>query len=189
MNLFTICDNPKACVQALDDILLRKTVLEAAQMISTAIRLNNKIDIDIPDDILYKVYNAGEEHNTWVRETQKNYRWTYYYLMEALAEYEYRFGKQHDAKKIALVTSKYEPYFPKGDMTPFPRKFNKDYPNYHELMEMENTYEAYRKYLITKWNADSKEEDKRKIPVWTKRDKPEFYEESKDDSRTFRRFM
>lgn len=175
MNLFTISDNPKICFQALDDILVRKGLLEAAQMISTAIRVNaDNIEEPIPDDVLYKTYNAGEDHNVWVRSNQKNYRWTFYYLMAGLEEYQYRWGKQHDAWKIARYASQFEKYFPKGDMTPFPRRFNKDYENYHELMEMNDTFKAYQKYLVTKWDRDTGE-DLRKKPTWTKREPPEFY--------------
>ena len=43
MNLFTISDNTQYCARNLDDVLLRKTIVESAQMLSTAIILNDKI--------------------------------------------------------------------------------------------------------------------------------------------------
>lgn len=181
MNLYTISTNPKECFQALDDIILRKTLLESGQMISTAIRVFKRdgiIEEEIPEDVLYKMYNMGEEHNVWVRETQGNYRWTFYYLMAGLDEYQYRFDKRHDAWKIAGIANHYEKYFPEGRMTPFPRKFNKSYDNYDDLMKIEDTCLAYKKYLITKWNNDTQCEDGRKKPIWTKREKPEFYTKS-----------
>ena len=61
MNLFTISDNTQYCARNLDDVLLRKTIVEAAQMLSTAIIINDKIK-DKPEGI-YKKYNANEEHN------------------------------------------------------------------------------------------------------------------------------
>lgn len=171
MNLFTISDNPNECFKSLDDVLMRKSLLECAQMISTAIRVNENIEEPIPD-VLYKSFNAGEEHNVWVRENQSNYRWAFYYLMAGLDEYYYRFGKQHDAQKIARYASQFEKYFPVGRMTPFPRKFNKDYENYHELMAIPDVFKAYKQYLITKWNKESADG---KQPIWTNREKPEFY--------------
>ena len=56
MNLFTISDNTQYCARNLDDVLLRKTIVEAAQMLSTAIIINDKIK-DKPEGI-YKKYNT-----------------------------------------------------------------------------------------------------------------------------------
>lgn len=171
MNLFTISDNTKHCIQSLDDVLLRKTIVESAQMLSTAVHLNDEI-IDKPE-CLYKVYNANEEHNAWVRESKYNYKWTFYYLMDGLMEYRYRFDKNHDSWRVAQVFSQYEDLFPNIGMTPFPRKFNKEYENYNELMNMKDTFKAYKLYLITKWKKETADN---KTPIWTRRDKPDFYE-------------
>lgn len=184
MNLFTISNNPSFCIQSLDDVLLRKTILESAQILSTAIHVQKDegiIEEDIPD-CLYKSYNAGEEHNVWARESQLNYRWTFYYLLAGLDELKYRFNDTHDAAlRVVPYVSKYEKYFPNVPMTPFPRKFNQSYENYRELMEMPDTFRAYKEYLITKWNKNKEKiqkegkEDKRIFSGWTKREQPEFY--------------
>ena len=85
MNLYTTSDNTRACVSALDDYLLGRTIVEAAQMISTAINLNDKIK-EKPEG-LYSNYNANEEHNVWVRESKYNFKWTFMYLLDALNEF------------------------------------------------------------------------------------------------------
>ena len=170
MNLFTISDNTKHCVQSLDDVLLRKTIVESAQMLSTAIQLNDKIK-NKPEG-LYKIYNANEEHNAWVRESKYNFKWTFYYLIDALNEYRYRFDKNHDTWRVAQLIPQYEDTFPNVSITPFPRKFNKEYENYDELMNMKDTFKAYKLYLATKWKKETADN---KIPTWTKRDKPDFY--------------
>ena len=170
MNLFTTSDNTKACVQALDDVLLGKSIVETAQMLSTAIHLNDKIK-NKPEGI-YKKYNANEEHNKWVRENKTNYKWTIHYLIDALTEYSYRFDKTHDTWNVAKILVQYEQYFEDGEMTPFTRKFSKDIENYDELMETKNTCYAYQKYLSTKWRM---KEEQGKTPNWTKRGSPEFY--------------
>lgn len=170
MNLFTISDNTKFCIQSLDDVLLRKTIVESAQMLSTAIHCND--NIKVKPDMIYKKYNANEEHNVWVRESKYNFKWTLFYLIDALNEYQYRFNKVHDTYKIAQIVAQYEDMFPNIDMTPFPRKFNKTYDNYKYLMNMSDTYLAYKQYLITKWNNETLDGKK---PIWTKRNKPEFY--------------
>lgn len=172
MNLFTISDNTKYCVQSLDDVLLRKTIVEAAQMLSTAIILNDKIK-EKPEGI-YKKYNANEEHNIWVRTNQTTYKWAFYYLLDALNEYQYRFHKTHDTWNVAKILSQYEIYFDQGEMIPFPRKFNQTYENYNDLMNIKDTYKAYKIYLITKWNKETKDG---KTPIWTNREKPEFYKD------------
>jgi hypothetical protein len=171
MNLFTTSDNPEACIRVLDDVLLTKALLESAQMISCAIRLNEYIDEPIPEESLYKVFNASEEHNVWVRENRSNYRWAFYYLIAALNEYQYRYKKIHDATKVAHVAMKFEKYFPEGKMTPFPRKFNKEYENYRDLMNIKDTFKAYKEYLITKWQKKFTEGKK---VTWTGREEPDF---------------
>lgn len=170
MNLFTTSDNTKACVQALDDVLLGKTIIECAQMLSTAIHLNDKIK-EKPEGI-YKKYNANEEHNRWVRENKSNYKWATHYLLDGLEEFYYRFEKPHDTWNVAKIVIQYESAFEDGEMTPFTRKFSKETKNYDELMEMKNTFYAYQKYLSTKWQT---KEEQGKAPVWTKRGAPEFY--------------
>lgn len=170
MNLFTISDNTQYCARNLDDVLLRKTIVESAQMLSTAIILNDKIK-EKPEGI-YKKYNANEEHNKWVRESKYNYKWTYMYLIDCLKEYQYRFSKTHDTHKLAYIFPQYENDFPLIDMTPFTRKFNQSYENYQELMNMKDTCNAYKTYLITKWE---KETIDGKEPLWTNREKPDFY--------------
>ena len=149
MNLFTICDNTKMCAEALDDVLLGKTIIESAQMLSTAILLNDKIK-EKPENI-YKKYNANEEHNVWVRESKSNYRWTLFYLNDCLNEFRYRFGKEHDTRKLAATFYVYENYFPTNNMTEFPRKFSKDLENYDELMNIKDTFFAYKQYLCSKY--------------------------------------
>ena len=139
-------------------------------MLSTAIIINDKIK-DKPEGI-YKKYNANEEHNQWVRESKYNYKWTYMYLIDCLNEYQYRFDKTHDTHKLAFIFPQYENYFPLIDMTPFTRKFNQNYENYNQLMETKNTCNAYKQYLITKWQKETLDG---KAPIWTKREKPDFY--------------
>ena len=170
MNLFTISDNTKDCVQSLDNILLGKTIVESAQMLSTAIHLNDKIK-DKPEGI-YKKYNANEEHNKWVRENRTNFKWTIHYLIDGLNEWKYRFDKIHDTWNVAKILIQYENYFEDGEMTPFPRKFSHKLENYNELMEMKNTFTAYKTYLNTKWKEKSESQTP---PKWTKRGAPEFY--------------
>lgn len=170
MNLYTVSDNTKYCVQSLDDILLGKTITESAQMLSTAIHCNDKIKVK-PEGI-YKKFNANEEHNVWVRENKTNYSWTFHYLLDGLNEFSYRFGKPHDTWNVAGIFSQYESAFEQGDMTPFPRKFVKSLENYDYLMNIKDTCKAYREYLNTKWRLKLQEN---KTVSWTKRDRPEFY--------------
>lgn len=170
MNLFTICDNTRAIAQSLDDRLLIRTIVESAQMLSTAIHCNDKI-IDKPEGI-YKKYNANEEHNVWVRESRQNYKWTFFYLVDCLTEFQYRFGKIHETYNIASKFAMYEDKFPNKGFTEFPRKFNKEYTNYQHLMDIPNVFNAYQEYLKTKWTIESRRGN---VPSWTKREKPEFY--------------
>ena len=170
MNLYATSDNTRACVSALDDYLLSRTIVEAAQMISTAVNLNDKIK-NKPEG-LYKTYNASEEHNVWVRESKYNYKWTFMYLLDGLNEYKERMGQPHKCWKIAQITGMLDVYFPDVPMTPFPRKFKKELPEYDELMNMKDTFEAYQKYLCLRWKENVKEG---RLPHWTRTAPPEFF--------------
>lgn len=171
MNLFTTSDNPQECAKNLDDVLLKVTIVESAQMLSTAINCNDNIK-EKPTNI-YKSHNANEIHNKWVRASKSNYKWTVMYLMACLNEYYFRFGKVHDTTNIAQYFSLYENYFPLIDMAPFPRQFAQKYENYDYLMGISNIFQAYKEYLITKWNIETL---KGKQPKWTNREKPIFYQ-------------
>lgn len=170
MNLYTTSDNTRACVSALDDYLLGRTIVEAAQMISTAINLNDKIK-DKPEG-LYANYNANEEHNVWVRESKYNFKWTFMYLLDALNEFRARTGKPHKCWKIAQVSGMLDVYFPDVPMTPFPRKFKKELPEYDKLMNIKDTCEAYREYLKLRWMENTKDG---RPPHWTRTAPPEFF--------------
>lgn len=169
MNLYTISDNPSICIGALDDFLLNRTIIESAQLLSTAIQENDAIKVK-PEGI-YKSFNANETHNVWIRESKYNYKWVFMYLLEALRQFKLRTGKPHKAWDVARNLSEYEMYFPDVPMTPFPRKFKKDLPEYNELMNMKDTFEAYKKYLKLRWNENVKDG---RPPHWTRTAPPEF---------------
>ena len=84
----------------------------------------------------------------------------------------YRFNKNHETWNVAQILTQYENNFEDGEMTDFPRKFNQSYENYDYLMNIKNTFQAYKEYLNTKWKVETK---KGNVPMWTKRNKPEFY--------------
>lgn len=170
MNLYTTDYNTGNCVRALDDYLLGRTIVESAQMISTAINMNPKIKIK-PDG-LYKNYNAHEEHNMWVRESKYNFKWTFMYLMDALREYTYRFNGPHKCWKIAKLAGMLDIYFPDIPMSPFPKTFKKTLPEFEQLMRIKDPCEAYRSYLNIRWKEMA---DDKRPPEWTKREPPEWY--------------
>ena len=63
----------------------------------------------------------------------------------------------------------YENYFPNEDFTPFIKDFSLKTPNYNELMETLNPFNAYKKYLTNEWKYG-------KNIKWTGRDKPVLFE-------------
>lgn len=169
MNLYTISDNPVLCIQSLDDFLLTRTIVESAQLLSTAIQENEAIKVK-PEGI-YKSFNPSETHNVWIRESKYNYKWVFLYFIEGLKEFKRRTGKNHKAWDVSRNLMEYETYFPDIPMTPFPRKFKKELSQYDELMNMKDTFEAYRNYLNIRWDEMITEG---REPSWTNCEKPSW---------------
>lgn len=169
MNLFVTSDNTKDCVRALDDSLLNQTIIEASQMLSTAIILNDSIK-NKPEG-LYKVFNPTEEHNLWVRASRNNFKWTSIYLMDALVEYNRRFGVNHKCWNIVQNIGLLDVYFPDTPMQPFPRRFSKELPEYDKVSSISDTFNAYKEYLKYYWKLS---QDRGNKPIWTKAERPDW---------------
>ena len=167
MSFIVINDNPTICAMALDDELLNRKIIEVAQTLSVVMKDNKSIP-NLPDN-LYTTTFASKANKDWLASSKYNFRWGWLYLKSLCDEYRYRFEETHKCEYIYLVAMNYENYFPNIDFTPFIKDFSQKTPNYNDLMETLNPFNAYKKYLTNEWKYG-------KNIKWTGRDKPVFEE-------------
>ncbi|AWK87734.1 pyrimidine dimer DNA glycosylase/endonuclease V [Azospirillum thermophilum] len=93
MNIFFLDRDPAAAARLHCDKHVGKMLVEAAQMMSTALRLRRA-------EVGYRVAYANHPVTLWVRAGAENYRWTLE-LADALAEeFRYRFGRVHRTSEV-----------------------------------------------------------------------------------------
>lgn len=146
MNIFVFHPDPCTSAQWLDDVRKNKMILETAQLLSTAIRLNDPW-CELP---VYKPTHKGHPCTKWVRKSRGNFAW--------LLEYWYYLGvgKKHKSKLLSpyFIEYKESGEFILEDQIPFANcaanasvgvSF-KDEPDVHK---------AYRMYINERWKRDT----------------------------------
>ena len=183
MNIFYLDPDPIICAQEHNDKHVVKMLVEYAQLMSTAHRvidgtmwygrtINGRrisryfLEDGEMNDALYKASHINHPSNIWVRSSAENYEWIYSMWAELSNEYTHRYGKLHKSfsdlglcRLIPPTNINYTVPFtePPPAMKAFPECIVKD-----------NSVQSYRNYY---WEA------KKDFSKWTKRDKPEWWNE------------
>lgn len=168
MNIFVTSPDPAQCASDLPDILLRKMIVETAQILCTAHRVldgNEWADYHS----LYKETHKNHPCSLWARESNNNYNWLYFLFSFYLDEYWFRFQKQHKCFKLL------ELYIPP---TNAPVRYFTSHPLcMPDEYKLDNVYESYQNYLLHKRLNWATRTDKRQIQMtWTNRDEPKWME-------------
>lgn len=152
MNIFVISNDTLKCAQALDDLRLNKMIVETAQLLSTAMRVNG-----YKGDDIYKETHRNHPCAVWARESMWNYSWLLIYMLDLIKERKKRTGKDHKSYEIFHTLCSGLTMMLNTPMTPFVNcSMFKDDP----------TFEAYKLTLKLKWNAD------KRPAKWTNSEKP-----------------
>lgn len=155
MNIFVTSSCPIESAKYLDNKRVVKMVLESAQMLSTAIRLNGYKGMRA-----YKIVSKNHPCNIWVRTSRGNYKWLIEHFKALSDEYTRRYGKVHKSFRLYDLFLNKINLIPEGKLTEFTNcAANKE----HNICfkHVKNVHKAYKKYLKKRW-----EMDKRK-PVWS----------------------
>ena len=130
MNIFYLDHDVTKCAEMHNDKHVVKMILEYAQLLSTAHRVLDGVELsgisasgrkkkfwtlaDSRDYTLYKATHINHPSAIWVRKSYENYEWLYTMFIELMKEYTYRYGKNHACEK--LIESLYTPptHIPKG---------------------------------------------------------------------------
>ena len=155
MNIFVTSKCPVESAKFLDDKRCQKMVLESAQLLSTALRVNG-----YKGDDVYKIAHLNHPSSVWCRTTQGNYKWLLEHFRALCDEYTRRTGKIHARSKLLPIFEANVGLIPIGEKMPFSnnaRNLTKGVDFTHES----DVTLAYQLYLKSRWLTDVRE------PKWS----------------------
>lgn len=153
MNIFVTDPNPEISAKNLDDKRVIKMILESAQLLMTAL---NTQGIETP----YKNTHINHPCSIWCRTTKQNFKWLLNHYEALCKEYTNRFNKTHKCYQYLDFFTQNLDKIPDGNLT--------NHPNCTIFKEEKDTYLAYRKALLNKWDND------KITPRWTKANRPDW---------------
>ena len=176
MNIFYLSHDPKECAEWHMDRHTTKMILEYAQLLSTAHRVLDGVELSglsatgrktkfwtLPDSRDYALYKATHIHHpsaVWVRQSDANYAWLYRLFGALMDEYTYRYDKTHACEKLSDALSYRPKNILKSEFTePIPAM-----PN--EVKIAGDSIKSYRNYYIN---------NKMHLASWKKRSPPGWY--------------
>jgi hypothetical protein len=156
MNLFILSLNPREIAIAMMDKHISKILLEAVQMLCTALHI-------LEPGIHKKIYRQAHKNHPvtiWCRTSQENFEWTLR-LIDCL-HVEWRFRnthvKMHKSYLVALYLKEHIPsLFPMKGLTPFALAMPIEY-------KTEDPVKSYQKYYVSKKSFATWK--RRLPPVW-----------------------
>lgn len=154
MNIFYVSKDLTQCAQALDDIRLRKMVLETAQILETAAFLNGC-------NTSYQPTHTGHPCVVWATVSAANFATLLDLFKKLCSEYEFRFQKGHASASLLEELEEFAPRIQHGEKTPP--------PNCTDFKDEPCTTTAYRRHLVAKWRRDA---TAGRSPKWTRREPP-----------------
>ena len=171
MNLFILSLIPTEAAEAYMDKHVYKILLEAVQMLCTAMH------VLVPDttikDKLYKQAHLNHPVSIWVRNSRDNFIWTLD-LVEALHE-EWRFRYNHPETKnhqSYVIAQLLRRHVPRDELFPCPRAGLTPF-----ALAMPDEYKARNGTAVDSYRAYYMSPEKQRIASWKKnRPAPEWFQ-------------
>lgn len=161
MNVFATDPHPDASAMALDDLRLRKMIVESAQILSTAARALDLVNFDWVDEILYKPTHVNHPCVKWAQREGGN--WLTWHLQSLLHQYDLRWPEKagttyHNPRAMLTLFHGWWP----GQWS-----FDQEFVNCTPFKE-EPVHLAYKTILAQKWVND------KRAPTWTRVGPPQW---------------
>lgn len=155
MNIFFLHRDAKLAAKYHVDRHVCKMLIEYAQLLSTALRLNG-----VTDERLYRITHKNHPCAIWTRESVLHFAWLVELMIYLSNEYTIRYGKEH--KSAALIDVFFEHFnaLPTNDFI-----WNDPQQCMPDDCKCEDTIQAYRNYYM---------KHKRHIAYW-KTEVPEWF--------------
>ena len=178
MNIFYLSKDPVEAAQAHLDKHVVKMILEYAQLLSTAHRINDGTERivlsdsgrkkrvwqleDDRDTTLYSATHVNHPSAIWARQTSCNYEWLYQLFCATCDEYTHRYGKVHlTDTKLRDVLKNHPKRIARSKIWVGPTPAMPD-----ECKVPGDPLASYKRYYIDK-KAD--------MAKWTNREPPEWF--------------
>ena len=158
MNLFILSLNIRRCARYMIDKHVHKILLEAVQMLCTAVRV---LTPNANFTGLYRLAHKNHPVSIWCRTSQANFQWTLDLIEELHKEWRYR-HRHHKTHASYLVAQRLvmPTTFPETGLTPFAICMPDEY-------KTDDPVESYRNYYCG---------DKAKMASWKRRKQPYWFE-------------
>jgi hypothetical protein len=157
MNLFILSLLQRECAEYMIDKHVHKILLEAVQMLCTAMHVLHTYC----DPLLYRMAHKNHPVSIWCRESRENFIWTLD-LVDALhQEWQYRHNHQKVHKSYIIaqyIRQRIPDTFPSIGLTPFALAM----PDKYKTTDPVESYRAYykgEKSIMASWK-------KRSPPTW-----------------------
>lgn len=154
MNIFVLDRDPVVAARYACDKHVVKMVLETAQILCSALFLNND---NIP--IQYKPTHVKHPCVLWAAKSIENFRWLVYHGLGLADEYNFRYKKIHKSSNVILDCGNLDYIIPAGGLTEFEQCMPKPYIDSDPVIGYHNYYNN----------------DKAKFAKWTLRDVPYWF--------------
>ena len=167
MNLFILSFDPKEIAEFMMDKHISKIILEAVQMLCSALRILEADDEEI-DATVYKMAHKNHPVTIWCRNSKENFEWTLELIECMHNEWKWRYGHKEEKKHKAYLMAEYVKSkipdgnkFPQTGLTQFALAMPVEY-------KTDDVVRSYRDYYMSP--------EKQRIATWNKkRSKPEWY--------------
>jgi len=184
MNIFYIDENPVQAAQWMVDKHVVKMILESAQLLSTAHRILDGKEIQIQadieqidgtvktrkkklwllgdgrDNVLYSATHINHPSCVWTRSSIENYNWLVDHFFALMAEYTYRYEKEHKCfGELSYMLQSPPKNLQDFDWTPMPSCMDKKYIISNNPIDNYRNYYKIGKTNLHRWKN-------REAPEW-----------------------
>jgi len=176
MNIFYIDENPVQAAQWMVDKHVVKMILESAQLLSTAHRLLDGEEYvgqtptgrkakrwrlhDAREPVVYSATHINHPSCVWTRSSVENYNWLVDHFFALMAEYTYRYDKEHVCfGELSYMLQSPPKNLKDWDMTPMPSAMDDKYKISNDALTNYRNYYKLGKVDLHNWK-------RREPPEW-----------------------
>jgi hypothetical protein len=168
MNIFYIDKDPAQAAQWMVDKHVVKMILESAQLLSTAHRLLDGREVegksktgrkarrwildDARDPVVYQATHINHPSAVWCRESVENYNWLTDHFYALMAEYTYRYNKEHKCYgELSYMLQSPPNNLKQYEATPMPSAMADEYKVSNDPLTNYRNYYRLGKVSMHKW--------------------------------------
>lgn len=175
MNIFYIDENPIQAAQWMVDKHVVKMILESAQLLSTAHRVLDGLEVegktatgrkvrrwifnDSRENVIYLATHINHPSAVWCRQSVENYNWLVDHFFALMQEYTYRYNKTHKCYGELSYMLQSPPHnLKEWDWTPMPSAMADEYKISEDPLTNYRNYYKIGKSTMHKWTNREKPE-------------------------------